>query len=118
VEPELRGGELYKYQEKKGEDEVKVINFSEYSLEDFEKVAEKFRVAMADRAAGSTKFPKVIFPAHGLGGEPKVITIYEDATEEQLNNLVIHYMPEMTCKFVQLQDGTKFIEQYFKQKKK
>ena len=97
---------------------MKVINFSEYCLEDFEKVAEKFRIAMADREKGSKKFPKVVFPAHGVGGEPKVITIYEDATEEQLNNLVIHYMPEMTCRFVQLQDGTQFIQQYFKEKKK
>jgi hypothetical protein len=43
---------------------------------------------------------------------------YTRATEEQLNNLVIHYMPEMTCKIVQLSDGAGFISQYFKQKKK
>ena len=97
---------------------MKVLAFFEYCPEDFEKCVEKFRVAMADRATGSTKFPKQVFPTHGVGGEYKTIVIYEDPTDEQLNNVAIHYMPEMKMRFIPLIDAQKFIEQYFKEKKK
>jgi len=96
---------------------VNVIAFFEYCPENFEKVTEKFKVAMADREKGSEKFPKIIFPTSALGGEFKGFSIYENPTEEQLNNIVIHYMPEVKFKFVQLTDAAKFIEQYFKAKK-
>jgi hypothetical protein len=97
---------------------MNVIAFFEYEPEDFEKAAKKFGEAMADRQKGSKKFPKQIFPTTALGGEYKGFVIYEDPTEEQLNNIVIHYMPEIKWKFVQLADAAKFIDQYFKAKKK
>ena len=97
---------------------MKVLAFGEFCPENFEKVVEKFRQVMADRQRGSVKYPKLVFPPHAVGGEFKTVMIYEDPTEEQLNALVIHYMPEMTLKFVNLADAGKFIEQYNKERKK
>jgi hypothetical protein len=97
---------------------MKVMSFLEYCPEDFEKILAKFRSAMADREKGSKKFPKYAFTTHGVGGEAKTVQVYEDPTEEQLNALVIHYMPEGKFKFVPLLDAGKFIEQYNKEKKK
>jgi hypothetical protein len=97
---------------------VKVLAFGEYCPEDFEKVAERFRQAMAERQRGSVKFPKMIFPPHGISGESKTVMVYDDPTEEQLNALVIHYLPVMTFKFMPLLEATKFIEQYNKERKK
>jgi len=97
---------------------MKVMSFLEYCPEDFEKIVEKFRSAMADREKGSKKFPKVAFASHSFGGEFKSVQVYEDPSEEQLNALVIHYMPEGKLKFVPLLDAGKFVEQYFKEKKK
>ena len=97
---------------------MKVLAFGELCPEDFEKVRDKFRSGMAEREKGSKKFPKMIFPPHMVSGEFKNVMIYEDPTEEQLNALVIHYMPEMTFKFMTLEDAGKFIEQYAEEKKK
>jgi hypothetical protein len=43
--------------------------------------------------------------------------IYEDPTEEQLNNFLIHYHPELTFQFVQLTDAAGFVAQFLKMKK-
>jgi len=96
---------------------VKYIAFVEYDPEDFDKVIEKFRQAMAEREKGTGKFPKQIFPAHHLGGQHKAFTIYEDPTEEQLNNVIAHYTPEAEFKLVPLIDSAKFISTYLKMKK-
>ena len=101
--------------EKRGE-KMKYIAFWETSPEDFDKVIPKFREIMAARETEPEKFPKIIFPPHNMGGELKGCAIYEDPTEEQINNLVIHYMPEITFKFVPLSEPAKFIEQYLKSK--
>ena len=96
---------------------MKFIAFCEYDPKDFDKVIEKFRQAMAEREKGTGKFPKQLFPAHSFGGLPKVIVILENPTEEQLNNLVAHYMPEMKIELVPLLDAETFIPTYMKMKK-
>ena len=63
------------------------------------------------------KFPKILFPAHGLGGEFKGFTI-EDGTPEQITNLVFHYMPEMKVKVVPIFESKKTTELYLKMKKR
>jgi len=93
------------------------IAFWEYCPEDFDKVIEKYKQVMAEREKGTEKFPKRLFPAHGMGGEPKGFTLYENPTPEQLTNVVLHYMPEMKFKFVPIFESDKVIELYQKMKK-
>ena len=96
---------------------MKVLAFVEFRPEDSKKVAEKFRLIQAERQKGSEKFPKLVFPPHVFSGEFKIVVIFEDPTEEQLNNLMIHYLPDLTFNFVPLTDYANFVEQYFKAKK-
>ena len=95
---------------------MKYIVFWEFCPEDIDKVIEKSKQAMAEREKGSEKFPKIIFPAHSLCDEFKGFTI-EEATPEQIANLVFQYMPEMRVKFVPILESAKIIEQYLKMKK-
>jgi hypothetical protein len=101
----------------KGEDALKVLAFVEFRPEDTEKVAEKFKLVLAERKKGSEKFPKLVFPAHIYSGEFKIIAIFEDPTEEQLNNLMVHYLPVLKFNFVPLTDYTNFVEQYLEARK-
>jgi len=99
---------------------VKFVGFYELKPEDFAKVIPKFREAIAARKTAPNKFPKIVFDTHAMsvpGGMWKGLTIYEDPTEEQLNNLVIHYHPEITFQFVQLSSAEGFIPQFLKMKK-
>jgi hypothetical protein len=99
---------------------VKCIGFYELKPEDFAKVIPKFREAVAARDTAPGKFPKIVFDTHamsGPGSQWRGLTIYEDPTEEQLNNLVIHYHPEVTFQFVPLQAAGGFIPQFLKMKK-
>jgi len=99
---------------------VKFIGFYELKPEDFAKVIPKFREAIAARTTAPGKFPKIIFDNHAMsvpGSQWKGFTIYEDPTEEQLSNLVIHYHPEVTFQFVQLTEAAGFVSQFLKMKK-
>ena len=96
---------------------MKVLAFVEFRPEDSQKVAEKFRLIQEERQKGSEKFPKLVFPPHVFSGEFKIVVIFEDPTEEQLNNLMIHYLPVLTFNFVPLTDYANFVEQYIKVKK-
>jgi hypothetical protein len=93
------------------------IAFWEFSPEDFDKVIEKTKHAMAEREKGSEKFPKILFPPHGMGGEWRGFTIYENATPEQLLNTMLYYAPEEKVKFVPIFDSAKAMEHYLKMKK-
>jgi hypothetical protein len=99
---------------------VKFVGFYELKPEDFAKVIPKFREAVAARTTAPNKFPKIVFDTHAMstsGNQWKGLTIYEDPTEEQLNNLIIHYHPEITFQFVQLSSAEGFIPQFLKMKK-
>ena len=101
-------------------EKVKFIGFYELKPEDFAKVIPKFREAIAARKTAPGKFPKIIFDNHAMsvpGNLWKGLTIYEDPTEEQLNNLVIHYHPEVTFQFVPLQAAEGIVSQFLKIKK-
>jgi len=89
------------------------IAFWEYCPEDFDKVIEKYK----QRMKMPEKFPKILFPPHGMGGEHKGFTLYENVTPEQLINIVLHYRPEMKLKFVPILETAKVIELYQKMKK-
>ena len=99
---------------------MKLIAFYEMNPEDFAKVIPKFSEAHAARKTAPGKFPKIVFDTHALsaeGGKWKGLTIYEDATEEQLNSLIIHYHPEVVFQFVPLHAAESFIQQFVKAKK-
>ena len=99
---------------------MKFVGFYEVKPEEFAKVIPKFQEAYASRTTAPNKFPKIVFDTHSMSAEGskwKGLTIYEDPTEEQLNNLVIHYHPEVTFQFVQLSSASGFIPQFVKMKK-
>ena len=99
---------------------MKYIGFYEVDPNDFVKIIPKFKVAIAARKTEPNKFPKIIFDTHSMSVEGrrwKGLTIYEDPTEEQLNNLIIHYHPEITFQFVLLSPAESFIPQFLKMKK-
>lgn len=96
---------------------MKVLTYTYFCPENFEKVADKFKLAMLERQKGSEKFPKMVLPPHVISGEFKIVVIYENPTEEQLNNIMLHYLPVMTFDFVPLTEYTKLMEKYFKEKK-
>ena len=93
------------------------IGFWEFRPEDFDKVIKKTKYVWVDREKGSVRFPKVLFPPHGMGGEWKGFTIYEDATPEQLLNITLCYAPEEKVKFVPIFDSAKAMEHYLNMKK-
>ncbi|MCP8305079.1 MAG: hypothetical protein H3Z50_06420 [archaeon] len=96
---------------------MKFIAFWEFKPEDFDKVIEKYKQAMAEREKGSEKFPKFLFPPHSMGGEWKGFAIYENATPEQLTNVALFFAPEEKVKFVPIFDSAKAVELYMKMKK-
>jgi len=96
---------------------MKFICFWEFSPEDYDKIIKKYKQAMAEREKGSEKFPKVLYPPHGMGGEWKGFTIYEDVTPEQMTNMALHYAPEEKLKFVPILDVAKATELYLKSEK-
>lgn len=93
------------------------IAFWEFKPEDLDKVIKKYKYAMAEREKGTGKFPKFLFPSHSIDGEYKGFAIYEDATPEQLMNVVLHFSPEEKVKFMPIFESTKLIEGYRKMKK-
>ena len=96
---------------------MKFIGFWEFKPEDFDKVIEKSEEAMAEREKGTEKFPKFLFPAHGMGDGWNGFAIYENVTPDQMTNLVLHFMPEMTIQFVPIFETKKATERYLKMKK-
>jgi hypothetical protein len=83
-------------------------------LVSFIKVSIKRLVGINARA---DKFQKQNFPSKGLGGQSKAIVIHENSTDEQLNNIVAHYMPELKINLIPLFDLEKFIQIHKKMNK-
>ena len=99
---------------------MRFIGFYEVKPEDFAKAIPKFKEATRIRNADPDRIPKIIFPNHIMsvpGSNWKGFTIYEDATEEQLNNLVIFYHPEVTFQFIPLQVAAGFVVKFLEMKK-
>ena len=96
---------------------MKYICFWEFKPEDFDKILEKYKQAMEEREKGSEKFPKIIFPPHGMDGEWKGFTIYENVTPEQMINMAFYFAPEEKLKFVPIFEVAKAVELYQKMKK-
>ena len=63
------------------------------------------------------KYPRYIFPPHGMGKASGGVSIMEADNEEQLINYMVELTPPMTLEFVPLIDSNKFIETYIKHKK-
>ena len=96
---------------------MKYVAFWSICPEDWDKVIEKFRLAMAERAKGSDKFPKVLVENYAIAGQWRGFMLYEDATPEQLANVTLYYRPEVKFEFLPIMEATKVIEIYMKTKK-
>ena len=100
-----------------GGEHTKFIGFFEYSLEDTDKVTEKFTKIMEERGKGTDKYGKLLFGPYHIGGESKGFAIYETDDVEQLTNLTIHYIPALKLKFAPIHESSKVVELYLKSKK-
>jgi hypothetical protein len=93
------------------------IGYFEFDPKDFDKIIPLFQDTMAAREKDPGKFPTIEYGPVSMAGGFKGFSIYHDPTTEQMNALVIQYMPYMTFKFVNISPAPKFIEQYMKAKK-
>jgi hypothetical protein len=100
---------------RKGGEEMKYISFMEYCLEDTDKILEKEKPYMEETKKFPEKYPKTLFPEHGMSGEAKAFEVIE-ATPEQLINEAIFWMPEVKFKFVPIFESSKVTEAYLKSK--
>jgi hypothetical protein len=93
------------------------IGYFEFDPKDFDDIIPLFQKAMAVREKEPDKFPTIEYGPVSMAGGWKGFSIYHDPTSEQMNAIVIHYMPYMTFKFVNISPAPKMIEQYLKTKK-
>ena len=96
---------------------MKYIGFFEFCPEDFDKVIPKFQEAMKEREKKTDKFPPTLSATYSMGGQWKGFTLYEDATPEQMANLILHYRPLVKFKFLPITEAAKIIEIHLKSKK-
>ena len=117
MEPSSEVGSYTSTKKERRGEEMKYIVFWEMCPEDFDKVIPKFQEVMEEREKGTDKFPKALSPNYSLGGQWKGFMLYEDATPEQLMNVVLHYQPLVKFKFIPILEAAKMIEIHLKSKK-
>ena len=115
MEPQLRGGELYKYQETEEGEKVKYLVFWEFCPEDMDKAFKKFGEYMKEHEENPGKYQEYLYPSHGFAGQPQGFSIVE-ATIEQINNVAMYWTPLLTFKYKPIVESAKFVEQYLKPK--
>ena len=93
---------------------MKCIVYWEFCPEDVDKVVAKNIKSQEIRVKEPNRFPEYLFPPQ-YTGQCKGFSIVE-TTQEQFNNGQIFYFPEMTLKFVPIDDVSKWIELYMKSK--
>ena len=93
------------------------IAYYEYDPKDYGQIIKKFQEIMAIRKSDPDKFPKIKYGAVQMAGQHKGFAIYENSTTEQMNALVIYWMPLLSTKFVSLTPASEFVEMYMKMKK-
>ena len=96
---------------------MKYVKFWEVAIEDQDESIEKWGKYMETSKKTPEKYPRYIFPPHGVGEALKGISIMEADNEEQLINYIIELAPPLKIKFVPLLDATKYIETYMQTKK-
>jgi hypothetical protein len=96
---------------------VKYVKFWEVAIEDRDESIEKWGAYMETSKKTPEKYPRYIFPPHGVGEALKGISIMEADNEEQLINYILELSPPLKIKFVPLLDATKYIETYMQTKK-
>jgi hypothetical protein len=89
--------------------------FWEFCPEDVDKVIAKQNDIQKKRGEEPERFGKYLFPSQHTG-RCKGFSIV-DVTQEQMNNTQVFYFPEMSLKFVPINDVSKWIEEYKKAKK-
>ncbi len=94
---------------------MKCIVYWEFCPEDVDKVVAKNIKAQEIMVKEPNRFGEYLFPPQ-YTGRCKGFSIVE-TTQEQFNNAQIYYFPEMSLKFIPIDDVSKWIELYTKTKK-
>ncbi len=79
---------------------MKFITYWQFRRENDDKVIAKNRSFAEERKRFPDKFPKVVYPAHMMGIGDKSFSVYETDDERQLQNLIMHYFPEVNIEIV------------------
>src|SRR3990170_6373266 len=87
---------------------MKYVKFWEVSLEDQDEMIEKWGKYLETSKKAPERFPRYIFPPHGIGQALNGISIMEADNEEQLINYLIELSPPLKAKFEPLLDSTKY----------
>jgi hypothetical protein len=121
VVPKLRGGELYKYQERKGDTKnMKVVKHYEFAIEDQDEMLEKWGKYLEKSAKTPEKYPKYIVGPYALaqtGDSMKGISIMEIDNDEQLINYILELSPPLKADFKLLFDTAVYVPAYMATKK-
>jgi len=107
VEPQLRGGELNKYQEKEECEDVKCIAYWDFDPKDWEKCVELTNQLAEERKKDPKKYPTRISENYSMAGEHMGFILYEVDKDEQITNLWAHYFPFMVFEFVPIFEAAK-----------
>jgi hypothetical protein len=76
---------------------------------DFDRAIEKSISFQMEREKAPDRFPKILYPPQFYAGS-RGFTIVEVEREEQIANVVAHYVPEMSVKYFPLVDAQTLIE--------
>jgi hypothetical protein len=95
---------------------MKYLAICKWNPEDVEKVFARARVSFKERDEGTDKYPKFVFSPHMMIGKNKTFMVYE-GSEEQLANVVHHWLGLARWKFIPIIETKKSMELFEKRAK-
>ena len=90
---------------------MKYAAFWEFSPDVYDALLAKNFKMMEERKKGTEKYVKILFEPHYLGTSNKGLTIVE-GDEDQLENWVLFYYPEVAMKIVPLLETARMIKKF------
>ena len=96
---------------------MKFVKYWEVPFEQMDETIELWGKYLEKSKKTPEKYPRYIFPPHGVGQFNKGVSIMEADNEQQLINYIAELSPPLIIKFVPLLDSNKNIEAYMKAKK-
>jgi hypothetical protein len=99
----LRGGEQYKYQNKKENWNMKYVALWEYCKKDEMALIEKFKKRPEQDITR-------VSPAFHLGGQTKGLSLYEADNFTTIEKFLHHYSPELNFKVYPIVETTEIVK--------
>jgi len=96
---------------------MKYVKFWEVPVEKRDEAIAKWGKYLETSKVAPEKYPRYIFPPHGVGEELVGISVMEADDEDQLINYLLELSPPFKIRFEPLIDSSKYVEFYLKTKK-